>query len=326
MADSKITGLTTLSALSSGDYLPIVDVLDTTQAATGTTKKVAISSIIDTDGTLAANSDTKIPSQKAVKTYADTKTTLATVQQDVSTNYGMARQAIMNGNFVVNQRVYVSGATLAVGAYGHDRWKAGASGGDYTFTQLASSTQITIASGKSLIQVIEDKNVVGGNMMLSWTGTAQARVGINSATPSGSYASSPIAITTQTAGTVMSVEFNTGTLGKVIVNSGTVALPFQPKSYEEELRACQRYYETGFFYAAFGNITTTIEHLYSVIFKVTKRVAPTVVDTNLGVSNFGTTPGVTTTVDTGYYLSRRTSSATASNGWWASSWTASAEL
>jgi hypothetical protein len=75
MAESKITGLTTLSALSSGDYLPIVDVLDTTQAATGTTKKVAISSIIDTDGTLAANSDTKIPSQKAVKTYADAITT-----------------------------------------------------------------------------------------------------------------------------------------------------------------------------------------------------------------------------------------------------------
>jgi hypothetical protein len=34
---------------------------------------VAFGCTLDTDGTLAANSDTKIPSQKAVKTYADTR-------------------------------------------------------------------------------------------------------------------------------------------------------------------------------------------------------------------------------------------------------------
>ena len=43
---------------------------------TGKTKAelgLALSADLDTDGTLAANSDTKYPSQKAVKTYADTK-------------------------------------------------------------------------------------------------------------------------------------------------------------------------------------------------------------------------------------------------------------
>ncbi len=34
---------------------------------------LALTTDLDTDGTLAANSDTKYPSQKAVKTYADTK-------------------------------------------------------------------------------------------------------------------------------------------------------------------------------------------------------------------------------------------------------------
>ena len=68
-----------------------------------------------------------------------------------------------DAGFIINQRVYVSAATLASGAYGHDRWKAGASGGNYSFTQLASNTQITIASGKSLKQVVEDKNVVLGD-------------------------------------------------------------------------------------------------------------------------------------------------------------------
>lgn len=37
---------------------------------------------IDTDGTLAGNSDTAVPTQKAVKTYADTKTTLTAVKAD----------------------------------------------------------------------------------------------------------------------------------------------------------------------------------------------------------------------------------------------------
>jgi hypothetical protein len=47
-----------------------------------------------------------------------------------------------------------------------------------SFTQLASSTTITIASGKTLIQVVEDKNVEGGTYMRSWIGAAQAQAGV----------------------------------------------------------------------------------------------------------------------------------------------------
>ncbi len=43
---------------------------------TATELGLALTADLDTDGTLAANSDTKYPSQKAVKTYADTKQTL----------------------------------------------------------------------------------------------------------------------------------------------------------------------------------------------------------------------------------------------------------
>jgi len=152
------------------------------------------------------------------------------------------KNLLIDAGFIINQRAYVSAATLASGAYGHDRWKAGASGGDYSFTQLASNTQITIASGKSLIQVVEDKNVNGTSYVLSWTGTAQARYAVNSATPSGSYAASPIVITGQTAGTTMSVEFNTGTLSKPQLELGAVATSFDYRPYGTELALCQRYY------------------------------------------------------------------------------------
>lgn len=156
------------------------------------------------------------------------------------------KNLLIDAGFTINQRAYVSGAVLASGAYGHDRWKAGASGGNYSFTQLASNTQITIASGKSLIQVVEDKNVSGTSYVLSWEGTAQARYAVNSATPAGSYAASPIVITGQTAGTTMSVEFNTGTLSKPQLELGAVATSFDVRPYGTELALCQRYYESTF--------------------------------------------------------------------------------
>ena len=182
--------------------------------------------------------------QNSLVTIDDSGTLTAPNIAPVSINgVGYTKNVIINGGFTVNQRAYVSGAVLASGSYGHDRWKAGASGGDYTFTQLASNTQITIATGKSLIQVIEDKNVQSTRYVVSWTGTAQARVGVNSATPSGAYAASPIVITGQTAGTVMSVEFNTGTLGTVQVEAttGSVASAFEYRPYAVEQSLCFRY-------------------------------------------------------------------------------------
>ena len=185
------------------------------------------------------------------------------------------RNALINGGFTINQRAYVSGATLASTVYGHDRWKAGAGGGNYSFTQLNSDTTITIAAGKSLIQVVEDKNVQGTSYVLSWTGTSQARYAVNSATPAGAYAASPVLITGQTAGTTMSVEFDAGTLGKTQLEVGAVATAFEIRSVGTELALCQRYFEkSGQMYgtpatgAYFGYVTWS--------FNVAKRAAPTI--------------------------------------------------
>ncbi len=110
MADSKISNLNELAtAPDAGDLFVIVDVSDTSMSASGTTKKIRsrnavpdssttvkgkvelatdaetitgtdtvravtpsnITAKMDTDGTLAGNLDTRIPSQKAVKTYGD---------------------------------------------------------------------------------------------------------------------------------------------------------------------------------------------------------------------------------------------------------------
>lgn len=53
MADTKISALTTLadSALVSGDYFVVVDVSDTSMAASGTTKKIAATGVAPITGT-----------------------------------------------------------------------------------------------------------------------------------------------------------------------------------------------------------------------------------------------------------------------------------
>lgn len=199
----------------------------------------------------------------------------STQQQQARQNIGTpAANLVINGDFRVNQVGYVSATALSAGTYGHDQWKAGASGGDYSFTQLKSSTQITIASGKSLIQPIEDANVVGGSYVLSWTGTAQARAGVNTLTPSGAYAASPLSIAGQTAGTAMSIEFNSGTLGTVKLESGAIATPFIMRPYDQELVTCQRYFEwIPYSLGLWMNAGTSSET--PIRFATQKRVVPT---------------------------------------------------
>ncbi len=209
------------------------------------------------------------------------------------------RNFLINGAFQINQGGYVSAAVLAAAAYGHDQWKAGAAGGDYSFTQTTSGATITIAAGKSLIQPIEDVRVTGGgSYVLSWTGTAQARAGVNTLTPAGAYAVSPLLISGQTDGTVMSVEFNTGTLSQVSLTEGTVAPPFQLPDYPTELALCKRYFQylgvNGYFQASGASQGHGFTVTYSAPMRANPVVTPVGVDptasgnanTNIAATNW----------------------------------------
>lgn len=219
-----------------------------------------------------------------------------------SSQVGM-KNKIIDGGFIINQRGYVSGTALSAGSYGHDRWKAGAGGGTYTFTQgaLGVNTTITITAG-TVVQVIEGCNLPeGGTYVLSWTGTAQGRLN------GGAYGSSgTVTVTGWVAGTNLNVEFSTGTLGSVQLEKGSTASSYDHRPYGTELQLAQRYYTalgmaTG--YTKFpttsggiGNLSMGVLSTFTVsstVFPVQMRTSPTIVfagaDGTLGViRNAGT--------------------------------------
>jgi hypothetical protein len=194
-----------------------------------------------------------------------------------------AKNAIINGNFGINQRGVSGTVTLSAGVYGHDRWKAGASGCTYTFATSENVTTLTISAG-SLIQVIEGLNLNSGTYILSWTGTAQGKIG------AGSYAGSGVT-GTATGGTNLNIEFGTGTVSLVQFEPGSVATPFERRPFGTELALCQRYYSE---ISMDPRLTSTGgpggEPSLSYTLPVTMRATPTT--TLLVISNFGGTPSV----------------------------------
>lgn len=148
--------------------------------------------------------------------------------------YGaISSNLIINGGFGINPRAVTGTVTLASGAYGHGCWKAGASGCTYTFATSGNVTTITISAG-SLVQVIEGLNLKSGTVCISWNGTSQGKIG------AGSFGASEIT-GTAVGGANLNIEFNTGTISNVQLNYGSVALPYVPRSYADDLRLCQRY-------------------------------------------------------------------------------------
>jgi hypothetical protein len=152
---------------------------------------------------------------------------------------------LLNSNFALNQRAYVSAANLASGAYGFDRWKSNYTNTTLTFTASTQGQSITINASGGLQQIIEQGLVPAGTYTLSWTGTATARVYNSGGTPP-SYAASPVTFTADGTANVV-VEFtasgSTKTLSKVMFNAGTgTTWSMATPTLESELSACQRYF------------------------------------------------------------------------------------
>ena len=170
-----------------------------------------------------------------------------------------------------------------------------------TFGTLASPTRTQIATGTFTV----NSTVTRYSTNISVSGAATTGIEI------------VFTVGAQTSGT--------WTIGNVQLEPGTVATPFERRSYGQELALCQRYYETGRV-SAFATSTNT-HHLGAPCFyKVTKRAAPTVALVNVSNTQFPVTVGSVQAPTLVGFNEVRVANNTAANGQFQSDFTASAEL
>ena len=154
------------------------------------------------------------------------------------------RNRIINGDFRINQRGYVSGNALVLNDYGLDRWRAGVNLASLTFTAAPQGQAVTISANGGTVQIIERANMPAGTYTLSWAGTATGRV-YNYGAGLPSYAASPIIFAADGLADVV-VDFTavstTKTLNLVQLEEGSQATPFEHRPIQVELEACQRYF------------------------------------------------------------------------------------
>lgn len=196
---------------------------------------------------------------------------------------GGLRNLLINGNFQINERAYVSGAaTAGANQYTLDRWRVVVSGQSLTFAASGNGNSVTAPAG-GVEQVIEGVNVGGGTYVLNWTGTATATVNGTARAKGESF--------TLPANTNATVRLIGGTASLVQLEPGTTPTPFEyGPLWLEEVR-CQRYCQavTGISASGYQNSGSAV--IVTVGFKVRMRASPTVIITNNGsLSNSSSTP------------------------------------
>mgnify|MGYP003321338108 FL=1 len=227
----------------------------------------------------------------------------------------------------------------------------------YQFTGAASVTQILFGQR---IESVNCTDLVNQNVVLSvnisnsvlttvtWTAyyaNSADTFGTKTQIATGTWTVSSISTNYSAtfnaganAGNGIAIEFTVGAqtsgtwkITGVQLELGTIASPFEQRHIGAELLLCQRYYEiNNSTYSAcqWNGYTTSGTTQYAVgIFKVTKRVEPTIVLTNSQVSLFPTTPGTPSGLTKlNSFWEGRTASGTGQDGYFSSTWTASAEL
>lgn len=184
------------------------------------------------------------------------------------------RNKIMNALGALNTRNVSGTVTLAAGAFGHDRMKAGASGCTYTFATSNGVTTFTITAG-SFQHTIESRAFAGqaGRYWLSWSGTAQGRIN------GGSYGASGTVFADLDASANVTVEFGTGTLNLPQLELDYVsAFSGRPQDIEEML--CRRYLpgirsDGAGTIPTFGFAVNASSAVFTVPFPVRSRLKPT---------------------------------------------------
>ncbi len=103
--------MTSITTIASSDLITNSRATINTNFANLNSDKIE-TSVLDTDTTLAANSDAKIPSQKAIKAYVDANSTLSiSTETTTGTTHSLTTSATQRVLVIAKASVGVSGAS-----------------------------------------------------------------------------------------------------------------------------------------------------------------------------------------------------------------------
>jgi len=185
-------------------------------------------------------------------------------QTGVSSHYLRATGAAGNTNAVFGQRIESLNCTDLAGAAATVTlsWYAASS------TETSMSYSVKYANSTNNFSSVTA--ITSGSQSITSTLT---RYSVTFAVPGGAFTGLQIelALTSFTSGTF--------DLTGVQLEPGTVATPFERRSYGQELALCQRYFERQAeeTYLGFPAPNATFAHTFPLMFKAQKRIAPTIV-------------------------------------------------
>lgn len=176
------------------------------------------------------------------------------------------RNVMINGNPLVNQRSWMSGAAVgAANTYTLDRWRVVVSGQAISWIDSTGIRTVTAPAG-GVEQVVEGFGLLGGVYTASWLGTASLTIN-GAAIARGGQVTLP-------GGTDAMARFSSGTFEQFQLEPGPLATPFERRPLAAELVLCQRYYEQVTVWWLGDTVAATTYGAMGT-YKATKRVLPT---------------------------------------------------
>lgn len=236
-------GTGTYTAPSNSWNPPVNGVIATSAdwAATQADYAAALTQSVSSDGQTPMTGALQMGNNKVSGMANGTANTDAATMGNLNAVAGQAggvgdRNLLINGNFALNQRVYVTGAaTTGANQYTLDRWRIPTSGQSASFGAAAPDrTVMCPASGFE--QPIEAGMIAGGVYTLSWTGTATAKVNGVAITNGGNTS-------VLTSNTQVTIQFASGTVTNAQFELGTTATPYQRRPLATEQMLANRYYQ-----------------------------------------------------------------------------------
>ena len=207
---------------------------------------------------------------------------------------------LINSNFVVNQEGTATGATIDANAYILDGWKCTSSGSRaFSWADVGGVRTLTFGNASFTVearQIVEAVNLPAGEYTASTEATdcylrvydAAGSMLVNMAAPgAGTFAADG---TQNYSVAVITASGQTASVSWVKFERGTVATPYSPPTYEDNLRTCMRhYYRLTGFIGLFAAYSTT-RFFCGMNFPVSMRATPTSVAssaTGIGLTGSG---------------------------------------